>query len=231
MILDRALIAALPINAHEAGQALGSWQANPAFSADLSLAALVGRHGATYRMRRQDLFHLGVAARGGNLVAARELLVGTFVWGHSKVNGRGNPERVLGNVGAGPIAPPQFALLNTMTSPRAVFQALKSGGVGNVGGWGPSFFTKYLYFLHFRNPAFTVYPLIYDERVRNCLNGTRNTLTGAKLTVGWIYPHKTRYASANDYAEYCQSLDSWAASLSTPRAVVTPDQVERYLFG
>lgn len=93
-------------------------------------------------------------------------------------------------------------------------KVLHSHGRATVPQLGPSYFTKFLYFVTGGEPA-----LILDKRAVRSLRELRCPLLG-----------KVRIWSAEGYQEYCQTLATWAVEISEDGTACQPDELERALF-
>lgn len=109
----------------------------------------------------------------------------------------------------------------SVVSVRNAYGKLIRSGGGEIPGFGPAFFTKFLYFAGQGDPAHPC--LILDARVASRLyDAGWTSLPRGKSRGAWTY-------SANwytdTYASYCELLARWGAS-----AAASPDEIERALF-
>ena len=114
--------------------------------------------------------------------------------------------------------------------PRGAYSALIRRGGGRIPGFGPAFFTKFLYFVSENvsaqeGSADRRRCLIFDARVARHLHAA-----------GWMtLPHRGQDFSANwytdTYVSYCDLVHRWAAERTEGWGhVVAPDEIERALF-
>jgi len=227
LLSDAGLVALIPVSTHAAGQTVEAWVQNSKFSADWSVGLLNRRFG-NHQLTRSDLFQLGEEARNGCARRSKILLTATLIWGNSKIDGRGNSSRAIESSKNGNHIK-TYASTNSL---RSAYVEFSRGGNCKVDGYDVSFFTKYLYFLNSINREWVgPRPLIFDSQVSKTLFGKKTTYSGTWITSDnweWIPQYKS---GVGLYLEYCISLDAWANQLSQAGTLVSPDQIERYLFG
>ena len=112
-------------------------------------------------------------------------------------------------------------------SARQAYGSLIRNGGGVVPGFGPAFFTKFLYFVG--QGAAGHHSLILDARVASSLfDAGWTTLPRQRSRGGWSY---SRNWYTDTYASYCGLLTRWAEEMSTELgAPIAPDEIERALF-
>lgn len=101
----------------------------------------------------------------------------------------------------------------------------KGGGV--IPGFGPAFFTKFLYFVGQGSPGH--HSLILDARVASSLSEAGwTTLPRQRSRGGWSYSSNWY---TDTYASYCDLLARWSKEATTELgSPVAPDEIERALF-
>ncbi|MFD3705783.1 hypothetical protein ACFWUP_21805 [Nocardia sp. NPDC058658] len=101
------------------------------------------------------------------------------------------------------------------TDPGQAFDVLYPGNASLVPYLGPSFFTKFLYFV---GAGAVEHPcLILDDRVAGSLN-----------RAGWESLSTRGPWPSDTYARYCGLLTRWATTVGS--SGVRPDLIERWLF-
>jgi hypothetical protein len=144
-----------------------------------------------------------------------QLLVATPLWGSGTSNGRGPryAARSLLDERLGPCLATTAELVSSGRFAQAHERFL-------VRGIGPSFFTKWFWSVGLAR-ALTPPPLIFDQRVRACLD----RLTSRE----W---HTTGEHAARDYTDYTDLLQYWATALSQDHELggVDAGRIELLLF-
>jgi hypothetical protein len=98
---------------------------------------------------------------------------------------------------------------------KEAYQSLQPGSKAAIPNLGPSYFTKFLYFATGGGPA-----LIIDQRAVESL---------LALHKPRILHHASGW-SADEYVDYCETLEEWAASLTAANRPCQADELERALF-
>ena len=150
---------------------------------------------------------------------ARRLLWASNAWGSGK--SMRNQRRIITSVqadpkGIGTILQESAEL--SRKSPAEAFRHIYK----KIKFFGPSFFTKYLYFAGGGDPSHPC--LILDTRVAKSLYDDDGE-------VKWTAFPQYRRWNPSVYHAYSDALLDWAEQLSTPGAPIAPDQIERHLFG
>ena len=112
-------------------------------------------------------------------------------------------------------------------SARQAYEGLIRKGGGVIPGFGPAFFTKFLYFVG--QGAAGHHSLILDARVASSLfDAGWTALPRQRSRGGWSY---SRNWYTDTYASYCALLARWAAEATIELgAPIAPDEIERALF-
>ncbi|WP_459710481.1 8-oxoguanine DNA glycosylase OGG fold protein [Actinophytocola sp. KF-1] len=97
--------------------------------------------------------------------------------------------------------------------PARAYAVLRPGVRNEIGGLGPSFFTKFLYFAGEGAPA------------HRCLILDRVVATALRDRCGWTSLHPHGPWPAGTYERYCDLLARWALHHGH-----APDEIERTLF-
>lgn len=112
-------------------------------------------------------------------------------------------------------------------SARQAYAKLIRKGGGEIPGFGPAFFTKFLYFVGQGSPSH--HSLILDARVASSLfEAGWTTLPRQRSRGGWSYCSNWY---TDTYASYCDLLARWSKEATTELgSPVAPDEIERALF-
>lgn len=197
------------------------------------------------RLRRCDLFALASGlsthAEPAEGVSPQDdadkylnLLWHVLIWG-SGSSARNNRKRIASFVDtehgdervALLVAATAAARAGGSDSARQAYGGLIRKGGGVIPGFGPAFFTKFLYFVG--QGAAGHHSLILDARVASSLfDAGWATLPRRRSRGGWSYSSNWY---TDTYASYCDLLARWAEEATTELGVpIAPDEIERALF-
>ncbi len=170
---------------------------------------------------RSQVFEVArrVSAGDDSDEAVLSLLWHSLAWG-SGLRYRQNERRINAMRSDGAVKLLRSAAAESITDAAAAYSMLIRRGGGVIGGLGPSFFTKFLYFAgggSLDHPC-----LILDANVARALHDCG----WASLPRGWANWYTDTYVS------YCELLQRWARELPEHEsAPVAPDEIEYALFG
>lgn len=175
------------------------------------------------RISRRDVAGLAVHS-------VRRLFLGSYIWGRNNDNrGPYYADKILSNGKAIETMKDMCQLVDSGDIASAYLSAVKNGRRNKLSGWGPSFFTKLLYFKGLYNDN-RILPVILDNRVATSLK---------RLSDGQSWDHnsfgrfqRTRRGQVSivgpdveGYMNLVATFHQWAHELGC-RA----DTIERYLF-
>ncbi|MFT4470856.1 hypothetical protein ACMX2H_13195 [Arthrobacter sulfonylureivorans] len=168
---------------------------------------------------RADLFAMADRALAdGTGTGALQLLWHTLVWG-SGSDHRRDPRRIA-SIRENPEELGKLlrdAAERVRTDVREAFLMLKPGRPA-IKFLGPNFFTKFLYFAGGGDPTHRA--LIVDRRVRETLH---------RVTGHDTFRAQGNYRSSS-YLASIETMEEWAADVSSPQRRVAADEVERWAF-
>lgn len=189
----------------------------------------LNEHGGSARLTRSDLFERGAKANSAD--ASLDTLLGfvcsVFAWG-AGASQRGNSKRLESFTTSKDAQQNAELIRRAMASAsegdaRAAYRTLVRPGDGRIGGLGPAFFTKILYFASEGAPRTRC--LILDARVAaNLARHGWTSLPSVRGTYSYNWYTDT-------YVSYCELLERWAQDAE--KAIgrpVRPDEIERALF-
>ena len=200
--------------------------------------------GAT-RLRRCDLFALasGLSPHAGPAEGVSpqddadkylNLLWHVLIWG-SGSSTRNNRKRIASFVDMEHaddrvgllVAAAAAARAGGSESARQAYGGLIRKGGGVIPGFGPAFFTKFLYFVGQGEAGH--HSLILDARVASSLfDAGWTALPRQRSRGGWSYSSNWY---TDTYVSYCDLLARWAEEATTELGgPIAPDEIERALF-
>jgi hypothetical protein len=168
-------------------------------------------------LSRADVWRLAAGASDSDDAAAG-LLWHALAWGAgTKLRHCRRRIKAIAHAPGTTLAALRRAARLATTDPAAAYAVLHPRrGRPAIGGLGPAFGTKFLYFAGGGNPT---HPCsILDSRVATTLR-----------TSGWPSLPLTGWWP-DTYSKYCQLTTRWADDLSKPGEPVHPDQIEFWLF-
>jgi len=187
-----------------------------------------------HAIRRSDVFEVASRLPSGALdeQQAAELLVNVNAWGYNRTGyGAWRTKELLAQPGFPRSATRALDILRTAGPAVAyyfLYNSAKDGSrdEGHVQGWGPAFFTKFLYFADPENQPRAVRSrptaLILDVYMARAVNRTAPSKPlGHFRDNGWTTPQ---------YAFYITLLDRLATEQRSSDNALTPGIVEAILF-
>lgn len=203
-----------PAAAQEAFELIPGWTTDPQLLPDSLRGAL--------SIDRVDLFAQAAQCRSGQ-AQWTDLLRGVYAWGWARTQyGPARLRRVLDSTDPIDIEARLTKAISTLTTNGAIasYWELNNHSASNIKHFGPSFFTKFLYFAG--TTAEGAAPLILDRVVARNLNRIMDPV-GTLRSTGW---------TTREYALYLAAMAELTAQLriARPGEKWTPDAVELALY-